>query len=163
MLKNKNLMAFNLFEKIEKNRINHAIKECKKYCMIDNIKVHTKGHHIIPDSQDGDGDWTNAIYLSATNHDRIHCGEFNEMTIPCVETWVLRHLGVEFETELKEIDCTTTRGIGAGCRMHLFIEVPTKDFHTPHIILSERKKNKVESQVMPWSAKNKLARKVRIE
>lgn len=156
-------MAFNIIDIVGEKAILQAIKECKKCCMIDKIKVHTKGHHIIPDSQDGDGDWSNAIYLSATNHDRIHCGEFNEMTIPCVETWVLRHLGVDFETELVEIDSETTRGIGAGCRMHLFVEVPTQEYHTPFICLKERKKNKPASNVKPWTMKNKLARKVRIE
>lgn len=156
-------IMFNVFELVGENRVRQALEECRQCCMIEKIKVCTEGHHIVPDSKDGDGDWTNAIYLSATNHDRIHCGEFNEMILPCVETWVLRHLGIEFKTELKEIDCTTDRGVGAGCRMHLFIEVPTKEFHTPRIILTERKKNKSEVKVMPWTAKNKLARKVRIE
>ena len=154
-------MAFNIIDIVGEKAILQAIEECKKYCMIDKVKVHTKGHHIKPDSDDGDGDWKNAIYLSATNHDRIHYGEFNEMTIPCVETWVLRYLGIEFETTLEEIDCTTTRGIGAGCRMHLFVEVPTQEYHTPFICLKERKKNKPEAMVMPWTAKNKLARKVK--
>ena len=156
-------MTFNLLEKVEENQILQAIKECKKYCMIDNIKIRTHGHHFLPDSLDGEGDWSNAIYLSMTNHGKIHDGEFNEKVLPCVETWVLRHLGIEFETELKEIDCTNKGGMGSGKRMHFFVEVPTKEFHTPFKCLSERKKNKVESQVMPWSAKNKLARKVRIE
>lgn len=156
-------MTFNIFEKIEENQINQAIDECKKCCMIDKIKVRTHGHHFLPDSLDGEGDWSNAIYLSMTNHGKIHDGEFNEKVLPCVETWVLRHFGIEFETELKEIDCTNKGGMGAGKRMHFFVEVPTKEFHTPHIILTERKKNKAELEVMPWSAKNKRARKVRTE
>lgn len=156
-------MAFNIINIVGEEQILQAIKECKKYCMIDKIKVRTHGHHFLPDSLDGAGDWSNAIYLSMTNHGRIHDGEFNEKVLPCVETWVLRHFGIDFETELKEIDCINVGGMGAGKRMHFFVEVPTKEFHTPHIILNERKKNKSESKVMPWSAKNKLARKVRIE
>lgn len=156
-------MTFDLINVVGEQKILQAIKECKKICMVDNVKVRTHGHHFLPDSQDGAGDWSNAIYLSMTNHGRIHDGEFNGKILPCVETWVLRYLGIEFETELKEIDCVNLGGMGAGTRMHLYVEVPTQKYHTPFKCLDERKKNKPESNVMPWSAKNKLARKVRIE
>lgn len=155
-------MKFNIFDKVGENLVTQAIGKCMEYCMIENIKVPTRGHHIIPHSLNGEDDWTNAIYISATNHDRIHLGDFNEMVLPCVETWVLRHFGIEFETELKEIDCVNKGGVGAGKRMHLFIEVPTKEFHTPNIILKREKKSKQE-EVMDWSPKNKLARKVKIK
>lgn len=129
-----------ILENIDNKVIQDKIAKVRETCMISDEIKNVVGHHLIPHSLGGTNDWNNAIYLTPNDHVSIHNGEFNEKVLPCAETWIFRQLGLEFETELITVDVINTRGLGAGKRMHYFVEVPKKEYHVPLKIMNRQEK-----------------------
>lgn len=159
-------MSFNIFDKVGRTKVLAALVECEKCCMIDGSSCTTMAkHHIKPFSDNGSNDWKNAMCVTPNNHANIHAGKFNGMTFQCVETWVLRYLGIDFETQIVKIESENKKGMGAGKTISIFIEEPTDEFHTPFLYLPPRpEKNEPNtwSPINKIRKMNKLARQTKI-
>lgn len=132
-----------IFELCGADAVMEKIQEARNTCMYSGVRCRVEGHHLLPRSQNGSDDWSNAIYLSRDNHGKLHDGLFNDEVLPCTETWVMRQLGLDVTTEYKEIDVVNVGGIGAGKRMHFMVEVPIASIHVPYDILYSNNKTDI--------------------